>query len=209
MEDISRKEKKHLVMSQKQRIDFHTGVQFPRRTQTSFLMSNVAHKNSKRFRHKIFCAIQAVSPGLENLGDSVTAFEDFTAAANATADGQIKMRVDVSGAKTQTIFDDVFSKLVAAAQPIPGFRRVKGGKTPDIPKDILLHIIGPSKVNKQSIEKIINSAVAEYVEKEGLKVTKDLKVEQSLEELEAIFQPGKNFSFDAYLQLQETNSTKF
>ncbi|XP_008790602.1 uncharacterized protein LOC103707759 isoform X1 [Phoenix dactylifera] len=197
------------VMSQKERIDFHTRVRFPRRMRTSFHMSNVAQKNSKRFSHKIFCAIHAVSPGLENLGDSVTDFEDFTIAANTTGDGEIKMRVEVSGAETQAIFDDVFSKLVAAAQPIPGFRRVKGGKTPDIPKDILLHIIGPSKVNKESIKKIINSAVAEYVEKEGLKVTKDLKVEQSFEELEATFQPGIDFSFDAILQLQEINSTKF
>ncbi|XP_008790603.1 uncharacterized protein LOC103707759 isoform X2 [Phoenix dactylifera] len=163
------------VMSQKERIDFHTRVRFPRRMRTSFHMSNVAQKNSKRFSHKIFCAIHAVSPGLENLGDSVTDFEDFTIAANTTGDGEIKMRVEVSGAETQAIFDDVFSKLVAAAQPIPGFRRVKGGKTPD----------------------------------EGLKVTKDLKVEQSFEELEATFQPGIDFSFDAILQLQEINSTKF
>lgn len=39
--------------------------------------------------------------------------------------GQI--RVEVSGAKTRAIFEDVFKKMVTAAQPIPGFRRVKGG----------------------------------------------------------------------------------
>lgn len=38
------------------------------------------------------------------------------------------MKICVSGEKTQQIFDKVFSKLVDAAQPIPGFRRVKGGK---------------------------------------------------------------------------------
>ncbi|KAJ8750311.1 hypothetical protein K2173_014226 [Erythroxylum novogranatense] len=36
-----------------------------------------------------------------------------------------------SGTKTRAIFNDVFDKMVAAAQPIPGFRRVKGEKTPD------------------------------------------------------------------------------
>lgn len=41
----------------------------------------------------------------------------------------MQIRVDVSGTRTQAIFDDVFSKLVAAAQPIPGFRRVKGGES--------------------------------------------------------------------------------
>ena len=34
-----------------------------------------------------------------------------------------------------------------------------------IPKDILLEVLGPSKVFKQVIMKVINSAVAEYVEK--------------------------------------------
>lgn len=93
--------------------------------------------------------------------------------------------------------------MVAAAQPIPGFRRVKGGKTPDIPKDILLEVLGPSKVFKEVIKKIINSTVAEYVEKERLKVSKDLRVEQSFEDLEITFEEGEKFSFDVVLELQK------
>lgn len=34
-----------------------------------------------------------------------------------------------------------------------------------IPRDILLEVLGPSKVYKQVIKKVINSTVAEYVEK--------------------------------------------
>lgn len=34
-----------------------------------------------------------------------------------------------------------------------------------IPRDILLQILGPSKVNNQAIKKIINIAVSEIVEK--------------------------------------------
>lgn len=41
--------------------------------------------------------------------------------------GTKQIRIDITGAKTQAIYDNVFSKLVAAAQPIPGFRRGKGG----------------------------------------------------------------------------------
>lgn len=40
-----------------------------------------------------------------------------------------QVHVEVSGEKTQTVFNNVFDKMVAAAQPIPGFRRVKGGMT--------------------------------------------------------------------------------
>ncbi|XP_042454868.1 trigger factor-like isoform X2 [Zingiber officinale] len=139
---------------------------------------------------------------LGNIGESLATFEDFTVTTTNMGDREIKIRVDASGARTQANFDNAFSKLVAAAQPIPGFRRVKGGKTPDIPKDVLLHIIGPSKVYKQSIKKLINTTVAEFVEKKSLKVTKDLRVEQSFEELESKFQPGDDFGFDATLQFQ-------
>jgi hypothetical protein len=34
-----------------------------------------------------------------------------------------------------------------------------------IPKEVALHLIGPSKVKKETIKKIINSTVAEYVHK--------------------------------------------
>ncbi|XP_061373036.1 uncharacterized protein LOC133315415 isoform X2 [Gastrolobium bilobum] len=97
---------------------------------------------------------------------SSTQFEEFSVSVADINDvKELKMRVEVSGNKTQRIFDDVLKKMVAAAQPIPGFRRIKGGKTPDIPKDILLEVLGPSKVFKEVIKKIINSTVAEYVEK--------------------------------------------
>lgn len=39
-----------------------------------------------------------------------------------------QLSIEVSGTTTQTIFDEVFDKMVEEAQPIPGFRRVKGGE---------------------------------------------------------------------------------
>ncbi|KAL6976161.1 hypothetical protein U1Q18_024951 [Sarracenia purpurea var. burkii] len=132
--------------------------------------------------------------------------QGFSATASGTNEAnELRITVEVSGAKTQAIFDDVFSKMVADAQPIPGFRRVKGGKTPDIPTDVLLQVLGPSKVYKKVIKKVINSTLAEYVEKEGLTVSKDLRVEQSFEDLEASFEPGDQFSFNVVVQLQDAN----
>lgn len=40
-----------------------------------------------------------------------------------------QVHVEISGEKTLTEFNHVFEKMVAAAQPIPGFRRAKGGTT--------------------------------------------------------------------------------
>uniref|UniRef100_A0A2P2KST1 peptidylprolyl isomerase n=1 Tax=Rhizophora mucronata TaxID=61149 RepID=A0A2P2KST1_RHIMU len=73
-----------------------------------------------------------------------------------------------------------------------------------IPRDVLLEILGPSKVYKQVIKKVINSTVAEYVQKEGLKVSKDLRIEQSFEDLEEAFEPGNIFCFNAVVQIQES-----
>ncbi|XP_038876226.1 trigger factor isoform X4 [Benincasa hispida] len=144
----------------------------------------------------------------EDVSVSSSQFEDFsvTNATNTTENKELKIRVEVSGAKTRAIFNNVFDKMVAEAQPIPGFRRVKGGKTPNIPRDILLEILGPSKVYKQVIEEVINSTVAAYVEKqEALKVGKDLRIEQSYEDLEDQFEPDEKFFFDAIIQLKESN----
>uniref|UniRef100_A0A0E0M3E0 peptidylprolyl isomerase n=1 Tax=Oryza punctata TaxID=4537 RepID=A0A0E0M3E0_ORYPU len=133
------------------------------------------------------------------------------------------IRVTVAGTMTESFFDKVFSNNVAAAQPLPGFRRMKGDRTGrtcgyvsvfcscihhtlefflQIPKEIALHIIGPSKVKKETIKNIISFTIAEYVQKEGLDASKNLKVLQSYEELEAAFEPGKEFCFDATLRLQ-------
>lgn len=151
-------------------------------------------------------AVCAVISGAEDVGVSSSQFDDFSVAATSTSKArELKISVEVFGAKTQAIFDNVFDKMVAAAQPIPGFRRAKGGKTPNIPKDILLEILGPSKVYEGVIKEVINSTIAEYVEKEGLKISKDLRVEQSFEDLEATFEAGQKFSFDVVLQLQEMN----
>ncbi|XP_026448369.1 uncharacterized protein LOC113348732 isoform X1 [Papaver somniferum] len=154
------------------------------------------------------CAF-ALSSESEEVGISTTSLDGISVAATTTSEPlELKIRIDVTGAKTQEIFDDVFSKMVAAAQPIPGFRRVKGGKTPNIPEDILVQVLGPEKVYKNVIKRVINSSIAEYVEKEGLKITKELSVEQNYEELEAKFEPGTEFSFDAFIHLQETNKEK-
>lgn len=185
------------ISNQKQRIDSYTHVPCSLRTVFNARIRNLSQVHQTRSSHRTSTVACLASPGLQERTLDKSPLKGFTVSAKTSRDGEIKMKVDVTGAKTQVIFDDVFSKLVDDAQPIPGFRRVKGGKTPDIPKDILLHILGPSKVNMQSIKKIINSTVAEYVHKKGLKVTKELRVEQSFEELEAAFVPGKEFSFAA------------
>uniref|UniRef100_M4DYR2 Trigger factor ribosome-binding bacterial domain-containing protein n=1 Tax=Brassica campestris TaxID=3711 RepID=M4DYR2_BRACM len=74
-----------------------------------------------------------------------------------------------------------------------------------IPREILLEILGYSKVYRQVIKKLINSSIEDYVKQEDLKVGKELSVEQSYEDLEETFEPGESFSFDATIKLQESS----
>ncbi|XP_062076405.1 uncharacterized protein LOC133781442 [Humulus lupulus] len=167
-------------------------------------LGNFAGQSYPRRSHKCFPSISAVLSGAKDVEVSSSQFNDISVTTtDNTEPGELKISIEVSGTKTQAIFDEVFDKMVAQAQPIPGFRRVKGGKTPNIPKDVLLEVIGPSKVFKQVIKKVINSTVNEYVEKEGLKVSKELRVEQSFEDLLSMFKEGEQFNFDAVLQIQE------
>ncbi|XP_037492958.1 uncharacterized protein LOC105628285 isoform X2 [Jatropha curcas] len=80
-----------------------------------------------RENHRCFSPVFSVLSGAQDVGVSTSQFEDFSVMASSTDEaGELRINVEVSGAKTREIFDKVFDKMVAAAQPIPGFRRVKG-----------------------------------------------------------------------------------
>ncbi|EEC84883.1 hypothetical protein OsI_32037 [Oryza sativa Indica Group] len=178
---------------------------------------------SYRITRKACSVLGAVSPiqCTETSTESLVSFKDFLVSVPTEEDGLIKLRVTVADTMTESIFEKVFSKNVAAAQPLPGFRRMKGGlllylgkpyfvsisvqielDEHAIPKEIALHLIGSSKVKKETIKNIISLTIAEYVQKEDLDASKNLKVLQTYEELEAAFEPGKEFCFDATFHLQ-------
>uniref|UniRef100_A0A7N0TKR1 Trigger factor ribosome-binding bacterial domain-containing protein n=1 Tax=Kalanchoe fedtschenkoi TaxID=63787 RepID=A0A7N0TKR1_KALFE len=80
-----------------------------------------------RMYAKCCASASAASSDVVTTGNS--AFDHITVATTRESGSkELKISVVVSGAKTQSIFDDVFSKIVADSQPIPGFRRVKGGR---------------------------------------------------------------------------------
>ncbi|KAE9445426.1 hypothetical protein C3L33_22677, partial [Rhododendron williamsianum] len=86
---------------------------------------------------KIQFAVSAVAAdaktSVEDIEVSSSPSQDFSVTASGTSEAnELRLSVEVSGAKTEAIFDDVLSKMVAAAQPIPGFRRVKGGEIREI-----------------------------------------------------------------------------
>ncbi|XP_062009333.1 proteasome subunit alpha type-7-A-like [Rosa rugosa] len=84
---------------------------------------STAKLQNSRKSLKYLPAICAILSGTEDVGVSSTQSEDLsiTSTTSGTEARELKISVEVSGAKTQAIFDDVFDKMVAATQPIPGF----------------------------------------------------------------------------------------
>ncbi|KAF1891794.1 hypothetical protein Lal_00031603 [Lupinus albus] len=232
--------------STKSHVETGRGCAFGRRKKLDSNQNNIVVKiegnNADNFPNLY------LKPNPTDAQTSSANFEEFSVSVADINDvRELKISIEVSGNKTQKIFDDVFEKMVAAAQPIPGFRRVKGGGRQNIrnnvfgaaisghecmtftikrqigapnrnapwalepmgvvefiPKDILLEVLGPFNVYRKVIKQIINSTIGEYVEKVRLVVSNDLRVEQSFEDLEASFEAGEKFSFDAVIQLENS-----
>lgn len=153
--------------------------------------------------------ISASSSGLEasitdKKGDAIP-LKNAKIVIESQDENKIQLRVEVTGDETQKVFDQVLTKLARDAPPVPGFRRQKGGKTSQIPKSFLLQILGEQRVTKFVIQEIVNSTMADYVEKENLNV-KDQKINtiQTAEELKSLFTPGNEFGFNATIELENS-----
>ncbi|XP_022734106.1 uncharacterized protein LOC111287700 [Durio zibethinus] len=155
--------------------------------------------------------ISALASGLEasisDADDNVIALKDAKIVVESRDENKIQLRVDVTGVETQKAFNKVLTDLARQAPPIPGFRKEKGGKTTKVPKSFLLQILGEDRVMKFVIKEIVTSTVADYVKEENLNV-KDKKVStsQTTEELKVSFSPGKEFGFNAVMELEESEN---
>ncbi|XP_024395676.1 uncharacterized protein [Physcomitrium patens] len=121
-------------------------------------------------------------------------------------DMKLKLRVDLTGQSTQKAFDTIVRSLAKNAPPVPGFRKAKGGKTSIVPTSVLLNMMGVSRVRKFVIEEIVRTVLVEYVEQEGIKAKKNLATDKTADELNAIFEPGQEFGFDATLELEDDSA---
>ncbi|CAM8926956.1 unnamed protein product [Rhodiola kirilowii] len=161
---------------------------------------------------RIVCAASAAS-GLEASIGTDAKESDIKVKATVSVitqdEEKIELKVDVSGEETDKVFNLVLRNLASTAPPIPGFRRQKGGKTTKVPKDFLLNVLGEERVTKFVIQEIVSSTVADYVKKEGLAVKENkLNTTQTIEELQKMLSPGKEFGFNANLELEkETDDT--
>ncbi|XVF37602.1 hypothetical protein REPUB_Repub20aG0023800 [Reevesia pubescens] len=154
--------------------------------------------------------ISALASGLEatisDTDDNLIALKDAQVVVESSDENKIQLRVDVTGIETQKVFNKVLTDLARQAPPIPGFRREKGGNSL-VPKDFLLQILGEDRVTKFVIQEIVTSTVADYVKKENLNVKENkVSTSQTTEELKVSFTPGKEFGFNAVLELEESDN---
>ncbi|KAL3752702.1 hypothetical protein ACJRO7_000153 [Eucalyptus globulus] len=144
--------------------------------------------------------------------DNAVTLKNAKIVVESQTEGQMQLRVDLTGDETQRVFDQVLANLARTAPPVPGFRRQKGGKTSKVPRDFLLQILGEDRVTKFVIQEIVTSTMADYVKRENLAVKENkINTTQTAEELKSTFAPGKNFGFNAVVELEspevETSSS--
>ncbi|KAI3988129.1 hypothetical protein MKX01_011918 [Papaver californicum] len=152
----------------------------------------------------------AVDSGLES---SITSEEDIVVhlkkakvVVESRDDDKIQVRVDLTGIETLKVHDEVVTNLAKSAPPVPGFRKMKGGKTSNIPKSFILRALGEDRVTKFVIQEIVSATMTEFVKAENLTVNNKFKTIQSAAELKKAFTPGKEFGFNATLDIEKENS---
>lgn len=115
------------ILARRQKVDAAIPILSLKGTDVSLKKQHNAKQLCERaYPQKLF-AVCAVSSGVEDIEVSRSEYDDFSLTIDARKGNELKISIEVSGDKTQKIFDAVFSQMVADAQPIPGFRRVKGG----------------------------------------------------------------------------------
>ncbi|CAM6084577.1 unnamed protein product [Calypogeia fissa] len=158
----------------------------------------------KQHRYSTICAAAPdLAAGAKNTKLAPLTIKDAKIVAEPPKDNQLKIRVDIDGQATKRAFDTVLKDLAKNAPPVPGFRKAKGGKTSIVPLNVIYQLMGPRLVRKFVIEEILKATLNDYVQKEGIKVKNELKTDQSSDELDAQFEPGKEFGFNATLDLAE------
>ncbi|MCL7024837.1 hypothetical protein MKW94_026043 [Papaver nudicaule] len=162
--------------------------------------SGESHRRSSQITY-------AVDSGLES---SISADQDIVrhlkkakVVIESRDDDKIQVRVDLTGIETLKVHDEVVSNLAKSAPPVPGFRKMKGGKTSNIPKSFILRALGEDRVTKFVIQEIVSSTMTEFVKTENLTVNNKFKTIQSAAELKKAFTPGKEFGFNATLDIEK------
>ncbi|XP_026422222.1 uncharacterized protein LOC113318290 [Papaver somniferum] len=165
--------------------------------------SGESHRRSSQITY-------AVDSGVES---SITADQDIVrhlkqakVVIESRDDDKIQVRVDLTGIETLKIHDVVIANLAKSAPPVPGFRKMKGGKTSNIPKSFILRALGEDRVTKFTVQEIVSATMTEFVKTENLTVNNTFKTIQSAAELKATFKPGKEFGFNATLDIEKENS---
>lgn len=156
------------------------------------------------------CPLSAVGSGLEaSITDQKKndiSLDNVKLVVESRDEDKIHVRVDLTGEETQKAFDDVISNLARTAPPVPGFRRRKGGKTSNVPKSFLLQILGKDRVTKFLIQEVVSTTVGDFVKKENLTVKSQFQTTQTAGELESAFTPGKEFGFNATVEIIKSDT---
>ncbi|KAJ6975758.1 hypothetical protein NC653_031552 [Populus alba x Populus x berolinensis] len=147
-----------------------------------------SNPNLRVLKHVGVKPISAVGSGMEasiaETNEKLIALKNVKIVIESQEEDKMQVRVDLNGDETQKVFNKALTDLARSAPPIPGFRREKGGKTTNVPREFLLQILGEDRENLKVKENKISTT-------------------QKAEELKKVFVPGNEFGFNAVLELEK------
>ncbi|CAN1187258.1 Trigger factor [Linum perenne] len=195
-------------------ISIFNNTQHQRLSKRRRLVFSSPSNSNGRFSGNAVRPISATGSGFEasitDANDSVITMKDANVVVESQDENTIQLRVDLAGDVTDKVFGKILKKMALTAPPIPGFRRQKGGKTTRVPREFLVQILGEDRVTNFVIQEIVSVTLADFANKasvnclqENLKVKENkVTTTQTAEELKKLFEPGKEFAFNATLELE-------
>lgn len=116
-------------------------------------------------------------------------------ATEPRANSQLLATIEVSGAHSQQVYNQVVNDLLRHTQ-LRGFRKGKA------PRQLVLQQIGKERLRYVAMEKLIEDTVKAAVEKNNIPYLGNLELQGDIPEILKQFQPGENFSFSVTFDVE-------
>lgn len=108
---------------------------------------------------------------------------------------QIGLEIEIPSETSKQVYEQVIQNFARSAN-IPGFRKGK------VPRQILLQRLGPLRLKAAAVEELIQDSIKQALEQESIAAIGQPQLNSSFEDLVSQYEPGKNLTFSASVDVQ-------
>lgn len=108
---------------------------------------------------------------------------------------QIGLEIEIPSETSKQVYEQVIQNFARSAN-IPGFRKGK------VPRQILLQRLGPLRLKAAAVEELIQDSIKQALKQESIAAIGQPQLTSSFEDLVSQYEPGKNLTFSASVDVQ-------